>query len=475
MQPYQLKNLWQQVLVKARDHLSEGACEKWIAPLKPLALEKNVLTLSATDDLHKQWVEERYLSRLEEAIFELSGEHLSVVLKTVKKKSKVKPENELQTTLEMDEKNNSVEKNFPAEKNQIAPADNSTLIRRYTFETFVTGKSNEFAHAAALAISNAPGKTYNPFFIYGGVGLGKTHLMNAIGNRIFQTMPTKRILYVSGEQFTNELITAIREHKMGSFKEKYRTVDVLMVDDVQFLSGKDSTQEEFFHTFNELHNLDKQIILSSDCPPQQVAGIEERLRSRFAWGLCTDIQKPDIETRIAILQKKALLEKVLVPTKVIIDIAEKVDSNVRDLEGAFTKVVARASLMNKTFENVLDDMNTDDTAALQSNVLVDDEPALDDLDISLRQIVETVADHFAIAPESLLENTRSLKIVRPRQIAMYLCRVLTSASWSHIAKFFGKKDHATVMRAYNKIQLETENSLLLIQLFQKLFPNIFVK
>lgn len=469
MQPYQLKNLWQQVLIKARDHLSEGACEKWIVPLKPLALEKNVLTLSATDDLHKQWVEERYLSRLEEAIFELSGEHLSVVLKTAKKKSKTKSENEVQTTLVMDEKNS------PPEKNQVAPADNSTLIRRYTFETFVTGKSNEFAHAAALAISNAPGKTYNPFFIYGGVGLGKTHLINAIGNRIFQTMPTKRILYVSAEQFTNELITAIREHKIGSFKEKYRTVDVLMVDDVQFLSGKDSTQEEFFHTFNELHNLDKQIILSSDCPPQQVEGIEERLRSRFAWGLCTDIQKPDVETRIAILQKKALMEKILVPTKVIVDIAEKIDSNIRDLEGAFTKVVARASLMNKTFENAFDDLETDDKTALQSNTFVEDDSARPNSDISLRQIVETVADHFAIAPESLLENTRSLKIVRPRQIAMYLCRAITLAPWSTIAKFFGKKDHATVMRAYNKIQRETKNNFQLVQLFQKLFPNIFVQ
>ena len=469
MQPYQLKNLWQQVLIKARDHLSEGACEKWIAPLKPIALEKNVLTLSTADDLHKQWVEERYLSRLEEAIFELSGEHLSVVLKTVKKKSKLKNENELQTTLEMDEKN------LPPEKNRIAPADNSTLIRRYTFETFVTGKSNEFAHAAALAISKEPGKTYNPFFIYGGVGLGKTHLINAIGNRIFQTMPTKRILYVSAEQFTNELITAIREHKIGSFKEKYRTVDVLMVDDVQFLSGKDSTQEEFFHTFNDLHNLDKQIILSSDCPPQQVEGIEERLRSRFAWGLCTDIQKPDVETRIAILQKKALLEKILVPTKVIVDIAEKVDSNIRDLEGAFTKVVARASLMNKTFENAFDDLENDDKVALQSNAFIDDNPARTNSDISLRQIVETVAAHFAIAPESLLANTRSLKIVRPRQIAMYLCRAITLESWANIAKFFGKKDHATVMRAYNKIQRETKNNFQLVQLFQKLFPNIFVQ
>ena len=469
MQPYQLKNLWQQVLIKARDHLSEGACEKWIAPLKPIALEKNVLTLSTADDLHKQWVEERYLSRLEEAIFELSGEHLSVVLKTVKKKSKLKNENELQTTLEMDEKN------LPPEKNRIAPADNSTLIRRYTFETFVTGKSNEFAHAAALAISKEPGKTYNPFFIYGGVGLGKTHLINAIGNRIFQTMPTKRILYVSAEQFTNELITAIREHKIGSFKEKYRTVDVLMVDDVQFLSGKDSTQEEFFHTFNDLHNLDKQIILSSDCPPQQVEGIEERLRSRFAWGLCTDIQKPDVETRIAILQKKALLEKILVPTKVIVDIAEKVDSNIRDLEGAFTKVVARASLMNKTFENAFDDLENDDKVALQSNAFIDDNSARANSDISLRQIVETVAAHFAIAPESLLANTRSLKIVRPRQIAMYLCRAITLESWANIAKFFGKKDHATVMRAYNKIQRETKNNFQLVQLFQKLFPNIFVQ
>lgn len=470
MQPYQLKNFWQELLVKSRDYLSEIACEKWIAPLKPISLEKNVLTLSTKDALHRQWVEERYLSRMEEAAFELSGEHLSIVLKIAGKKVKVKPDDGIQTTLSI-----NGEQNFPEQKKsdeEIKPTVKQTFTPnpKYTFDTFVIGKSNEFAHAAAVAVCNAPGKTYNPFFIYGGVGLGKTHLMQAIGNRIFQTMPQKKILYASTEQFTNELIAAIREHKIGSFKSKYRKVDVLLIDDVQFLSGKDSTQEEFFHTFNELHNLDKQIVISGDRPPQEIIGIEERLRSRFAWGLCTDVQKPDLETRIAILQKKAMIEKILVPPRVLNAIAEKFDSNVRDLEGAFNRIVARVSLTNKSFESAFADLETDDKIALNSGVYVGEKVKLQS-DISLKEIVTKVADHFATEPEMLMNNNRAQGVVRPRQIAMFLCRSLTGTSWSVIAKFFGKRDHATVMRAYNKIREELQVNPQLAALLRNLFPD----
>ena len=463
MQQSQLKNLWQQVLVKARNRLSEGACEKWLDPLKPVALEKNVLSLSASDDLQRQWVEERYLTQIEEAFFDLSGEHLSIEIKTAKKKSKSAPVNEFQTTLSIPEENSE-----PAE--QPAKIESNFLNRRYTFENFVIGKSNEFAHAAALAISKSPGKTYNPFFIYGGVGLGKTHLMHAIGNKILDTMPTKKILYVSSEQFTNDLISSIREHKIGAFKNRYRSVDVLLIDDVQFLSGKDSTQEEFFHTFNELHNLDKQIIISGDQPPQQIIGLEERLRSRFAWGLCTDIQKPDLETRIAILQKKAMIEKILIPPQILADIAAKIDSNVRDLEGAFTRVVARASLMNKTFESAFYDLETDDKKSTASDVFVESKKITLKPEIPLKQIVATVANYFAVDPEMILNNSRAQRVVRPRQISMFLCRALTSTSWAVIAKFFGKRDHATVMRAYNKVQKELMTSPKLKNLIGNLFP-----
>ena len=467
MQPNQLKNLWQQVLAKTREYLSENAVKKWLEPLKPVSLEKNVLTLSTADELQRQWVEDRYLSKLEEAFFDLSGEHLSIIIKTMRRKPKVKPENEIQMTLSMNEE--KISPPPPAEK-IIETVKNSTLNSRYTFENFVIGKSNEFAHAAALAICREPGMNYNPFFIYGGVGLGKTHLMHAIGNRISQTMPQKKILYVSGEQFTSELITAIREHQINAFKEKYRKTDVLLVDDIQFLAGKNSTQEEFFHTFNDLHNLNKQIVIAADKSPKQIAGIEERLSSRFSWGLCTDVQKPDIETRIAILQKKAELEKIFIPEKIIAGLAEKFDSNVRDLEGAFNRVVARASLMHKTFESAFNDLEIDDKKNLQANVIVTPIVAAPQSNLSMRQIVDKVAEHFGLAPDSLLSNSRAQKIARPRQIAMYLCRTLTSTSWAVIAKFFGKRDHATVIRAHSKVQLELKKNPQLEQLLRNLFP-----
>ena len=467
MQLNQVKNLWQQVLSKSREYLSENAVAKWIEPLKPVSLEKNVLTLATTDELSRQWVEDRYLSKLEEAFFDLSGEHLSIVIKTVRRtKIKPKPENEVQITLQMPEEKNSP----PPEKNS-QPIENSTLNKKYSFENFVIGKSNEFAHAAALAICREPGMNYNPFFIYGGVGLGKTHLMHAIGNRIFQTMPQKKILYVSAEQFTGELITSIREHKINSFKEKYRSLDVLLIDDIQFLAGKDATQEEFFHTFNDLHNLNKQIVIAADKPPKQISGIEERLSSRFSWGLCTDVQTPDIETRIAILQKKAQLENIFIPQEIISGLAEKFNSNVRDLEGAFNRVVARATLMHKSFEDAFNDLEGDDKKNLQANIFLKTETLPPPTNLSLQEIVAKVAEHFALPPESLLSNSRAQKVARPRQIAMYLCRALTLTSWSVIAKFFGKRDHATVIRAHSKVQLELKKNPTLLQLLQKLFPD----
>lgn len=467
MQANQIKNLWQKVLSQTKEYLSESAVEKWIEPLKPISLEKNVLTLATSDELQRQWVEDRYLSKLEEVFFELSGEHLSIVVKTMRRKPKIKPENDVQMTLTIsEEKNSADEENFSA-TNFV-----TLLNQRYTFENFVIGKSNEFANAAALAICKNPGKVYNPFFVYGGVGLGKTHLMHAIGNRIVQTMPQKCVLYVSGEQFTNELITSIREHKINFFKEKYRSIDVLLIDDIQFLAGKNATQEEFFHTFNDLHNRDKQIVIAADKSPKQIEGLEDRLTSRFIWGLCTDIQKPDIETRIAILQKKAALENLLIPSKIIIELAEKFDSNVRDLEGAFIRVVARSSLMNKTFENAFSDLDSDDKKALQSNAIITPETPQPKANLTLQEIVDRVAEHFAISTETLLTNLRSQRIVRPKQIAMYLCRELTAKSWQVIAKFFGKKNHATVLRAYNKIHAELQINPQLMQLFKKIFPEV---
>ena len=462
MQPNQVKNLWQKVLLQVGEYLSDSAVKKWIEPLKPVSLEKNVLTLATSDELQRQWVEDRYLEKLEEVFFELSGEHLSIEVKTMRRKPKIKPENDVQMTLTINEEKK-------AEDNISVATFETALNQRYTFENFVIGKSNEFAHAAALAVCNEPGKTYNPFFIYGGVGLGKTHLMHAIGNKILQTMPQKFVLYVSGEQFTNELITSIQ---INAFKEKYRSIDVLLIDDIQFLAGKNATQEEFFHTFNELHNHDKQIVIAADKSPKQIEGLENRLTSRFVWGLCTDIQKPDVETRIAILQKKAALESLLIPPKIIVELAEKFDSNVRDLEGAFIRVVARAHLMNKSFERAFTDLEVDDKKSRQSNAIITQETPQPKSNLSLQEIVDRVAAYFAISTETLMTNLRSQRIVRPRQIAMYLCRELTATSWLVLAKFFGKRDHATIIRAYQKIHAELQINPQLTQLLKNIFPEV---
>ena len=465
MDSSQLKVFWKQVLVKMQEVVSETACQKWLEPLIPLSLNKNVLSLGISTDFRRQWIEERYLSQLEEAVYNLTGEHFSISLKLTqtdsKKSSKSKSQNALQTTLyinSLESETEEVHSDSSSNVDTIASdesssdnvdirvtADTSTLISKYTFENFIIGKSNEFAHAAALAVAKSPGKSYNPFFIYGGVGLGKTHLMHAIGNAIIKKSPSKRVLYVSSEQFTNELINALRDYKIGEFKQKYRTIDVLLVDDVQFLAGKDSTQEEFFHTFNSLYNFDKQIVLSSDRHPQNVSGIEERLRSRFDWGLVTDIQKPDLETRIAILQKKAIVENIDVPYEVIAKIATEIDTNVRDLEGVFTRVVAFASLTNKTFDlSVLEESkNSIDPDSLKTPTSIED-------------IEKTVAMYFNLSVNELHIKSRAPKVAYPRQIVMYLCRELTSDSFPEIARHFGGLNHTTVMRGYDKIKAKRD-------------------
>ena len=460
MDSSQLKIFWKQVLVKVQENISETACQKWLEPLIPISLNKNVLTLEIKTDFQRQWIEERYMSQLEEAVYNLTGEHFSILLKLTaagnKKNSgnKVKSQGSIQTTLSINSSDSEVSMDSETitsyETNtvtsQVAPSDSSSLIAKYTFDNFITGKSNEFAHAAALAVAKSPGKSYNPFFIYGGVGLGKTHLMHAIGNAIIKKSPKKRVLYVSTEQFTNELINALRDYKIAEFKQKYRSIDVLLVDDVQFLSGKDSTQEEFFHTFNSLYNLDKQIVLSSDRHPQSVSGIEERLRSRFDWGLVTDIQKPDLETRIAILQKKAILENIEVPYEVIAKIATEIDTNVRDLEGVFTRVVAFASLTNKTFDlSILDESR----ASIDPNSL--------ETPVSIEDIERAVARYFNLSINDLHKKSRESRISHPRQIVMYLCRELTPISFSAIARYFGGLNHTTVLRAYDKVKAKCEN------------------
>ena len=322
-----------------------------------------------------------------------------------------------------------------------APAEQPLLNPKYLFETFVIGSSNRFAHAAAVAVAEAPAKAYNPLFIYGDSGLGKTHLLHAIGHYAFSLYPGVRVRYVNSEEFTNDFINSIGEGKAGAFQRRYREVDVLLVDDIQFLQGKEQTMEEFFHTFNTLHNANKQVVITSDVPPKQLAGFEDRMRSRFEWGLITDIQPPDLETRIAILRKKAASEKLQAPHDVLEYIASKISTNIRELEGALIRVTAFANLNRQHVdlalaEIVLKDLITDDDTA----------------EITAATIITQTANYFGLTIDDLCGSSRSRVLVNARQIAMYLCRELTDMSLPKIGQQFGGRDHTTVMHANRKIR-----------------------
>ena len=323
----------------------------------------------------------------------------------------------------------------------------SILNPKYTFDTFVIGNSNRFAHAASLAVSESPAKAYNPLFIYGGVGLGKTHLMHAIGHFILHNNPASKVLYVSSEKFTNELINAIKDDKNEEFRFKYRNIDVLLIDDIQFIAGKERTQEEFFHTFNALYEANKQIIITSDRPPKEITTLEERLRSRFEWGLIADIQTPDLETRIAILRKKAQLENLDVPNDVMVFIADKIASNIRELEGALNRVIAYSSLT----ENEL-------SVELATEALKDILSASKNKVINSTVITESVARYFDLKVDEFKSKRRSRDISFPRQIAMYLCRELTDMSLPKIGDDFGGRDHTTVIHAIEKIEDDIQNN-----------------
>ena len=314
------------------------------------------------------------------------------------------------------------------------------LNPRYTFDTFVVGGSNQFAHAASLAVAEAPSKAYNPLYLYGGVGMGKTHLMQAIGHLIKARNPALRLTFISAEKFTNEVINSLRFDRMVSFRDRFRSVDVLMVDDIEFIAGKERTQEEFFHTFNALHDLQKQIVLSSDCPPKEIAAIEERLRSRFEWGLIADIQPPDLETKIAILQKKAETERFQLPGDVAEFIARSIKSNVRELEGALTRIMAYASLTGAP-------VNLSTAQQALRNIIATQEKK-----VTIELIQKRVGEQFGLREQDLKVRSNSKAIAYPRQIAMYLVKQLTHASLPEIGRQFGGKHHTTVLHSINKIE-----------------------
>jgi chromosomal replication initiator protein len=314
------------------------------------------------------------------------------------------------------------------------------LNPRYTFESFVVGGSNQFAHAAALAVAEKPSKSYNPLYLYGGVGLGKTHLMQAIGHSLKKRNPALRLTYVSAEKFTNEVIASLRFDRMSSFRDRFRTMDVLMIDDIQFIATRERTQEEFFHTFNALYDQQKQIVISSDCPPKEISAIEERLRSRFEWGLIADIQPPDIETKIAILQKKAESERVHIPEDVAEFIARSIKSNIRELEGALIRLIAYASLTGA-------DLNIGTAQQVLKNLI-----EIQDKKVTIEQIQKRVGEHFGLRIQDLKIRSNSKVIAFPRQVAMFLVKQLTSASLPEIGRQFGGKHHTTVLHSINKIE-----------------------
>ncbi len=428
----QISDLWQKTLELIEGQLSKPSFETWLKATKPLAYYNNTIVIGVSNDFAKDWLETRYSQLIKQTLSSVAGSEVNL------KFIVPHPNGEAPAG--------------PAEKNQPLPAtvaEDVTPFRplnlnpKYVFDTFVVGNSNRFSHAACLAVAEAPAKAYNPLFIYGGVGLGKTHLMHAIGHYVLEQNRNTKVVYVSSETFTNELINAIRDDRTVQFRSKYRNVDVLLVDDIQFLAGKERTQEEFFHTFNTLHEANKQIVISSDRPPKEIPTLEDRLRSRFEWGLLTDIQPPDLETRIAILRKKAKLENLSVPNEVIVFIATRIDTNIRELEGALIRVVAYSSLINDEI-----------TLELANDALRDILPPLKEKKITITLIQKTVADYFSLKPDDFHAKKRTRAIAFPRQIAMYLARELTDASLPKIGEDFGGRDHTTVIHACAKISQE---------------------
>ncbi len=422
---------WEKAQPAIKEKIGSSTYETWFSVLNIREKAPATIVIEAPDEFFKNWLVDHYSAAVKEALKNVSSKAIGV---------------EFEVNLGMVNKGVQTrladfERGF--EENSGATV---TLSPRFSFENFVVGPSNRFAHAACLAVADSPAKAYNPLFIYGGVGLGKTHLMQAVANKIRQNNPKLKHAYITSERFTNELIEAIRHRSTTQFRLKYRNIDVLLIDDIHFIAGKESTQEEFFHTFNSLHNDRKQIIISSDKPPKAIANLEERLSSRFAWGLITDIQPPDFETRVAILRKKIEREPVQVPDDVITFIAQEIKSNIREMEGALIRVIAYSLLEEKpisleTTKVILKDMVTESTKI-----------------INVDAVQKIVAEFFNIPLSELRNKKRSKNIVFPRQVAMYLVRQLTNLSLPEIGEAFGGKDHTTVLHSWKKIDQDMKKN-----------------
>ncbi|MBD2860722.1 chromosomal replication initiator protein DnaA [Paenibacillus sp. IB182363] len=443
-------DLWQQVLSVIQTRLSKPSFDTWLKSTKASVFTETQLTICAPNNFAREWLESRYAKMIAHTVFEYTGREVEV--KFVLQDTEAPAAKPAQTPA-------------PQPVRQPPALEDGSIYNllnpKYTFDTFVIGTGNRFAHAASLAVAEAPAKSYNPLFLYGGVGLGKTHLMHAIGHYVMEHNPGARVLYISSEKFTNEFINAVRDNRGEDFRNKYRTIDVLLIDDIQFLAGKEGTQEEFFHTFNALHEERKQIIISSDRQPKEIPTLEDRLRSRFEWGLITDIQPPDLETRIAILRKKAKAENLDIPNEAMIYIANQVDTNIRELEGALIRVVAYSSLINQ-------DITTHLAAEALKDIIPSSRPKM----ITIQDIQQKVGEFYNLKLEEFKARKRTKAVAFPRQVAMYLSRELTDYSLPKIGEAFGGRDHTTVIHAHEKIASAVQQDQDLYKIIQTISDKI---
>ncbi|MBI4436722.1 MAG: chromosomal replication initiator protein DnaA [Candidatus Omnitrophica bacterium] len=445
------QEIWEEALPLLKSKLGPRSYETWFHGTRGIALREGAITVAVPNKFCKDWIEDKYGPIVKEVIEKAGSEEMEVQFVVEAGGGVVVSEEKLE------ERKDAL---IVEEKKMEAPRKGENLNPRYTFDSFVVGPSNRFAHAASLAVAESPARSYNPLFIYGGVGLGKTHLMQAIGQFLLKKNRDAKILYISSERFTNQLITAIQNRTTLAFREKYRNLEVLLIDDIHFIAGKEATQEEFFHTFNALYDAHKQIVLSSDRSPKEIQGLEERLVSRFEWGLITDIQKPDLETRIAILRKKSETDRLSAPDEVTTFIAEKVTSNIRELEGALMRVVAYSSIFEK-------EITLDLAKDILKEMLLEEEKK-----ITVDLIQKKVAAYFDIRLQDMKVKRRSKAIAYPRQVAMYLVRELTEHSLPEIGEFFGGRDHTTVLHAYSRIRGEMEKNESTRSLIHKLILEI---
>ncbi len=426
----ELESIWKNTLDDLKNKINIPTYKAWFEHITPLSLKKNCLTVSVGSSFAKEWLESRYSKILSDSIKKVTNTKCKVKIVTSPGSTRDTANNY----------NTYIDKTVEDTSLSSIKVKDSSFNTKYTFDTFVVGNGNRFACTASLAVSEKPGKTYNPLFIYGGVGLGKTHLLHAIGQYMLELHPDKTVKYVSAERFLNEFINALRYKNIFAFKETYRNNDVLLVDDIHFLEDKEASQEEFFHTFNTLHDTNRQIVLSSDRPPKNISTLEERLRSRFEWGLVTDIKPPDLETRLAILKKYSEREKIVVSDDIQNLIAEKITSNIRELEGALTRIVAFSTLTNSKPD-----------LAVAKNILKDMLPDDKEHKTSIQTIIKEVSKYFSISISDIISAKRNKFISHARQLAMYLSRELTSSSLPRIGKSFGDRDHSTVIYAVSKV------------------------